>query len=73
VGQLFIALAPRATGGENLGERLKGLTALIAEQPGARLPGDKRHHHRRAAMRDGVAVPEALVTQLRGYTTPGVR
>ena len=53
VGQLFIALAPRATGGENLGERLAGLAEVIAEQPGARLPGDKRHDHRRAALRDG--------------------
>ncbi len=75
VGQLFIALAPRATGGENLGERLTGLAALIAEQPGARLPGDKRHDHRRAAMRDGLDVPEELVAQLRGYAgspLPGV-
>jgi len=67
VGQLFIALAPRATGGENLGERLAGLADLIADQPGARLPGDKRHDHRRAAICDGVDVPEELVRQLEGY------
>jgi (2R)-3-sulfolactate dehydrogenase (NADP+) len=67
VGQLFIALAPRAAGGEHLGERLTGLAALIAEQPGARLPGDKRHDHRQTAIRDGVDVPEDLVTQLEGY------
>src|SRR5207248_9980931 len=67
VGQLFIALAPRSTGGERLGERLTGLTARIAEQPGTRLPGDKRHAYRQAAMRDGVEVPQELVTKLRGY------
>jgi len=67
VGQLFIALAPRSTGGEKLGERLADLTVLIAAQPGARLPGDKRHGHRQAAMRDGVEVPQELVTTLRGY------
>jgi (2R)-3-sulfolactate dehydrogenase (NADP+) len=67
VGQLFIALAPRATGGEHLGERLTGLAALIAEQPGARLPGDKRHDHRQTAILHGVDVPEDLVSQLKGY------
>ncbi len=67
VGQLFIALAPRLTGGENLGKRLAGLAALIAEQPGARLPGDKRHDHRQAAARNGIDVPEELATKLRDY------
>jgi (2R)-3-sulfolactate dehydrogenase (NADP+) len=69
VGQLFIALAPALTGGEHLGERLSGLASKIAEQPGARLPGDKRHDSRQAADRDGVAVPAELVEKLRGYAS----
>jgi (2R)-3-sulfolactate dehydrogenase (NADP+) len=68
VGQLFIALSPALTGGEHLGERLEGLAAEITAQPGARLPGDKRHGHRDAAAREGVEVPEELVAKLRSYT-----
>lgn len=69
VGQLFIALAPSRTGGEQMGERLSGLAALIAAQPHSRLPGDKRHRHRERAARDGVDVPEELVSVLEGYAS----
>jgi len=67
VGQLFVALSPRRTGGERLAERLAALARLIAAQKGARLPGDQRHVNRQAALRDGVEVPEDLVARLRGY------
>jgi LDH2 family malate/lactate/ureidoglycolate dehydrogenase len=43
------------------------LATLIADQSGARLPGDKRHDHRRAAARNGIDVPEELATKLRDY------
>jgi len=69
VGQLFIALSPAKTGGEHLAERLEGLAAEVAAQPGARLPGDKRHQLRKTAEREGVEVPEELVAKLRGYAT----
>jgi len=67
VGQLFIALSPAKTGGEHMAERLEGLAAEVAAQPGARLPGDKRHQRRKTAEREGVEVPEELVAKLRGY------
>jgi (2R)-3-sulfolactate dehydrogenase (NADP+) len=67
VGQLFIALSPARTGGADLAERLAGLAAEISSQPGARLPGDKRHALRRTAEREGVEVPEELAAKLRGY------
>ena len=67
VGQLFIAIAPRPTGGQKLAERLAGLAGLVSEQPGARLPGDRRHANREAAARDGVDVPDELLTRLEGY------
>ena len=67
VGQLFIALEPRLTGGEKFAERLEGLARAIAAQPGARLPGDRRHINRQTTLRDGVEVPAELVAKLRGY------
>ena len=67
VGQLFIALSPKLTGGEAMGERLEQLVAAVEAQPGARLPGDKRHEHRERAEREGVDVPEDLVAKLKGY------
>src|SRR5690349_403336 len=67
VGQLFIAFAPNLTGGEAMAERLEQLVGQVEAQPGARLPGDKRHENRRKAERDGVEVPEDLVAKLKGY------
>jgi (2R)-3-sulfolactate dehydrogenase (NADP+) len=67
VGQLFIALSPKLTGGEAMGERLEELVGAVEAQPGARLPGDKRHEHRQRAEREGVDVPEDLVAKLKGY------
>jgi (2R)-3-sulfolactate dehydrogenase (NADP+) len=67
VGQLFIALSPRLTGGDTMAERLEELAAAVEAQPGARLPGDKRHDARRKAEREGVDVPEDLVAKLEGY------
>jgi (2R)-3-sulfolactate dehydrogenase (NADP+) len=67
VGQLFLALAPELTGGARLGERVAELAARITDQPGVRLPGDRRHAHRASAIRSGVDVPDPLVTTLRRY------
>lgn len=70
VGQLFIALSPAKTGGDNLTQRIEELAAEVEGQ-GARLPGDKRHALRRTAERDGVEVPEELVAKLQGYANKG--
>ena len=67
VGQLFIALSPKLTGGEAMAGRLEELVSAVEAQPGARLPGDKRHEARRKAERDGVEVPEDLLAKLKGY------
>ncbi len=67
VGQLFIALSPKLTGGEAMAGRLEELVAEVEAQPGARLPGDKRHESRRKAEAGGVEVPADLVAKLKGY------
>ena len=67
VGQLFIAFAPALTGGAQIQERLADLTARIATQPGARLPGERRHEARRRALADGIEVPQDLIASLTAY------
>ena len=64
-------MSPAKTGGEHLADRLEGLAAEVAAQPGARLPGDNRHQLRKTAEREGVEVPEELVAKLQGYAKKG--
>jgi (2R)-3-sulfolactate dehydrogenase (NADP+) len=63
-GQLIIALSPEALGGAQATDRLAGLAATIEAEPGARLPGARRHAQRRAAAARGVEVPQALLDEI---------
>jgi (2R)-3-sulfolactate dehydrogenase (NADP+) len=72
VGQLFVAFAPGAfvpAGGlaTSFGDRVERLAAVIESQPGARLPGSRRHERRAHAEQAGVDVPIDLIEQLEGY------
>ena len=48
VGQLIIAIDPSFFSGESFGERTETIVDAILEQPGTRLPGDKRIEKRKA-------------------------
>ena len=67
VGQLFVAFAPARFGQAGFVEGVDALATVLTSEPGVRLPGDRRHEHRRAAERDGVEVPEDLLARLEGY------
>jgi hypothetical protein len=45
-------------------DRLAGLAATIEAEPGARLAGARRLQHRRAAARNGLDVPPALLEEI---------
>jgi len=47
VGQLIIAIDPSFFSGESFGERTETLVDAVLEQPGTRLPGDKRIEKRK--------------------------
>jgi len=47
VGQLIIAIDPSFFSGESFGERTETIVGAILEQPGTRLPGDKRIEKRK--------------------------
>ena len=63
-GQLLLAIDPGPFSEGRFGARLEDLLAAIEEQPGARLPGQRRFALREQAERDGVIVPRALYDQL---------
>jgi (2R)-3-sulfolactate dehydrogenase (NADP+) len=74
VGQLLIAIDPGAFGPSAVTERrIADLCGAVLGQRGARLPGDRRLALRVKAARDGIAVPAALVADMRRRAAGGCR
>jgi len=72
VGQLLIAIDPGAFGPSAVTERrIADLCGAVLGQRGARLPGDRRLALRVKAARDGIAVPAALVADMRRRAAGG--
>ena len=63
-GQFLLAMDPAPFSEGRFGARLEDLLAAIEEQPGTRLPGQRRFALREQAERDGVTIPGALYEQL---------
>lgn len=67
IGQAFLAIDPGGlAGGSVYSERLETLIGAMLADEGVRLPGDRRHRLALAAVQDGVEIPDALATELRG-------
>lgn len=66
-GQFFMALDPLRFSGGAFPARIAALTSAIAEQDGARLPGDRRRAARARVRRDGVTLDCALHERILGY------
>ncbi|HEY0442365.1 MAG TPA: Ldh family oxidoreductase [Xanthobacteraceae bacterium] len=62
-GQFFIAIDAAASSGGAFGERIARLTAAIAEQQGAHVPGARRQAAR-ARAGDGIKIASDLVAQI---------
>ena len=70
VGQMFIAISPGTLtpgGDEAYRARLEAMLKALAQEPGVRLPGDRRHAFRQQAQARGVEVPLALIDKLEGF------
>ena len=65
VGQLLIAVDIRATAGEAFLDRMETLAETMLAQEGVRLPGSSRLARREAAAREGVALSDATLAELR--------
>ncbi|MCK0207377.1 Ldh family oxidoreductase [Starkeya koreensis] len=71
-GELFVAIDPAVFGTESLASRLAEGEALFAaarEQPGVRLPGERRYAAR-ARSGNGVLVPATLYAELKALGRP---
>jgi (2R)-3-sulfolactate dehydrogenase (NADP+) len=66
LGQAFLVIDPDALAGRaTYVERVETLVAAMLEQPGVRLPGQRRDALASAATRDGIEVAPAVLDQLR--------
>ena len=63
-GQFLLAIDPGPFSEGRFGARLEDLLAAIEEQPGTRLPGQRRFGLREQAERDGITIPRGLYEQL---------
>lgn len=65
VGQFLLAIDPGPLSGGSFAGRLEVLIDALESQEGARLPGSRRLAARAAAARDGLAVPAAMLAEIR--------
>ena len=65
MGHLFIAIDPGPVAGGAFGARMATLAAAMAEEPEVRLPGSRRLAARARARSEGLAVPPALLAEIR--------
>jgi (2R)-3-sulfolactate dehydrogenase (NADP+) len=66
IGQGFLAIDPAALAGNDVFfERIETLVAVMTEEPGLRLPGERRGENRERAAREGVHVPADLLAKIR--------
>ena len=66
IGQAVLAIDPRALAGEAVYlERVETLIAAMLEDPGVRLPGDRRRRNAERARREGIDVPAELLARIR--------
>ena len=65
IAQTFVLIDPEAYGGARFLDRVEALSADVESQPGARLPGDRRHASRAEAHADGVEIADDLLAELR--------
>ena len=64
-GQLLLAFAPGALGGEGFTARMEALCEAVLSQPGTRLPGASRAEGRIAAREKGLPVDDDLIAAIR--------
>ena len=63
-GQFFFVFRPESLGGDGAVGRVEELAAAVLDQPGTRLPGDRRLANRKKAENDGVEIPDGLLSDL---------
>ena len=70
VGQFFIAISPATfsqLSESGYSERVETMLTALANEPGVRLPGARRHEFRQEAKQNGVEVPQELLDRLEVF------
>lgn len=73
VGQFFLAIAPGRFYPDNADQfssRVEQMLQALVEEPGVRLPGDRRQSCRQKAKNQGVEVPVSLYEKLKSLGQP---
>ncbi|MGZ8211192.1 MAG: Ldh family oxidoreductase, partial [Burkholderiales bacterium] len=66
LGQAFIGIDPGSlAGGDVYNQRVEALIDAMLEEPGVRLPGERRRECEERARREGIEIGEALLAELR--------
>jgi len=65
IGQFFIVIDPQGFSGGAFNSRLGVLAEAILSQEGTRMPGARRFAIRDAAHKDGVDIPDGLISDLK--------
>ncbi|MGZ8155100.1 MAG: Ldh family oxidoreductase, partial [Burkholderiales bacterium] len=66
LGQAFIGIDPGLlAGGDVYNQRVEALIDAMFEEPGVRLPGERRRECEERARREGIEIGEALLAELR--------
>lgn len=69
-GELLLALDPAQFGSSNYRERAEVLFQAVLDQPGTRLPSQRRLQARVLALRDGVEVSSVLLDEIAALVNP---
>ncbi len=65
VGQTIIAISPERLGGANALARFAEMADKVSSDPGARLPGRRRHALRQKALETGIETDASLIAEIR--------
>ncbi|MFZ4576690.1 MAG: Ldh family oxidoreductase, partial [Phycisphaerales bacterium] len=71
VGQVVLAIDPSVAMADTFLDRLEHEFRTLADEPGVRLPGDRRRATRARTEAEGVDVPDDLMATLRSYAAHG--
>ncbi|MBN9250176.1 MAG: Ldh family oxidoreductase, partial [Mesorhizobium sp.] len=63
-GELIIAMDPVQLGGKGALDHAELIFGKITEQPGARLPADRRYENRKRSALDGLTIPKAVIEKI---------
>ena len=66
VGQFLLGFRPGPLSGGSYDQRIESLLQAVLDQPGTRLPGERRLANRAASDKNGIDIPDDLYEWMQG-------